>query len=122
MNKQTQLTIGFLIAIAGLIALAGPSLRSQMSGAERNRSRLPQAIDDDQLNNATRLAELGAAWCIEQKELTPERLASAISRLLGAPDMLAQAAAAAKRQGRPDAVVRLADLVEELIGSGQKSA
>lgn len=83
---------------------------------------LPQAIDDDQLNNATRLAELGAAWCIEQKELTPERLASAISRLLGAPDMLAQAAAAAKRQGRPDAVVRLADLVEELIGSGQKSA
>jgi UDP-N-acetylglucosamine--N-acetylmuramyl-(pentapeptide) pyrophosphoryl-undecaprenol N-acetylglucosamine transferase len=83
---------------------------------------LPQAIDDDQLNNATRLAELGAAWCIEQKELTPERLASAISRLLAAPDMLAQAAAAAKRQGRPDAVVRLADLVEELIGSGQKSA
>jgi hypothetical protein len=42
--------------------------------------------------------------------------------LLAAPDMLAQAAAAAKRQGRPDAVVRLADLVEELIGSGQKSA
>jgi UDP-N-acetylglucosamine--N-acetylmuramyl-(pentapeptide) pyrophosphoryl-undecaprenol N-acetylglucosamine transferase len=83
---------------------------------------LPQAIDDDQLNNATRLAELGAAWCIEQKELTPERLASAISRLLGAPDMLAQAAAAAKRQGRPDAVVRLADLVEELIGSRLKSA
>jgi len=83
---------------------------------------LPFAIDSDQLNNATRLAEAGGAWCIEQKDLTPERLASAIARLLGAPDMLAQAAAAAKRQGRPDAVVRLADLVEELIGSGQKSA
>jgi UDP-N-acetylglucosamine--N-acetylmuramyl-(pentapeptide) pyrophosphoryl-undecaprenol N-acetylglucosamine transferase len=83
---------------------------------------LPQSIDNDQLNNAQRLAEAGGAWCIEQKELTPERLASAISRLLVAPDMLAQAAAAAKRQGRPDAVVRLADLVEELIGSRQKSA
>jgi hypothetical protein len=36
--------------------------------------------------------------------------------------MLAQAAAAAKRQGRPDAVVRLADLVEELVGRGDKTA
>jgi UDP-N-acetylglucosamine--N-acetylmuramyl-(pentapeptide) pyrophosphoryl-undecaprenol N-acetylglucosamine transferase len=83
---------------------------------------LPHAIDNDQLQNATRLAESGGAWCIEQKELTPERLASALSRLLGAPDMLAQAAAAAKRQGRPDAVVRLADLVEELVGRGEKTA
>ena len=83
---------------------------------------LPHAIDNDQLKNATRLAESGGAWCIEQKELTPERLASAIGRLLGAPDMLAEAAAAAKRQGRPDAVVRLADLVEELVGSRRKNA
>ena len=72
--------------------------------------------------HATQLAESGGAWCIEQKELTPERLASALSRLLGAPEMLAQAAAAAKRQGRPDAVVRLADLVEELVGRGEKTA
>jgi UDP-N-acetylglucosamine--N-acetylmuramyl-(pentapeptide) pyrophosphoryl-undecaprenol N-acetylglucosamine transferase len=82
----------------------------------------PQAIDNDQLTNAARLAEAGAAWCIEQKELTAERLASAIARLLAEPDRLAKAAAAARRQGRPDAVVRLADLVEELIGSGQKNA
>jgi UDP-N-acetylglucosamine--N-acetylmuramyl-(pentapeptide) pyrophosphoryl-undecaprenol N-acetylglucosamine transferase len=83
---------------------------------------LPHSIDNDQLSNATRLAESGGAWCIEQKELTPERLASALDRLLGAPDMLVQAAAAAKRQGRPDAVVRLADLVEELVGSRAKKA
>jgi UDP-N-acetylglucosamine--N-acetylmuramyl-(pentapeptide) pyrophosphoryl-undecaprenol N-acetylglucosamine transferase len=82
----------------------------------------PQAIDNDQLTNAARLAEVGAAWCIEQKQLTAERLASAIARLLAEPDRLAKAAAAARLQGRPDAVVRLADLVEELIGSGQKSA
>jgi UDP-N-acetylglucosamine--N-acetylmuramyl-(pentapeptide) pyrophosphoryl-undecaprenol N-acetylglucosamine transferase len=83
---------------------------------------LPHAIDNDQLNNAKRLADSGGAWCIEQKDLTPERLAGALSRLLVAPDMLAQAAAAAKRQGRPDAVVRLANLVEELVGSRVKSA
>ena len=83
---------------------------------------LPHSIDNDQLQNATRLAESGGAWCIEQKELTPERLAGALGRLLSTPESLAQAAAAAKRQGRPDAVVRLADLVEELVGSAEKSA
>ena len=33
---------------------------------------LPHAIDNDQLQNARRLAELGGAWCMEQKDLTPE--------------------------------------------------
>ena len=60
---------------------------------------LPHAIDNDQLQNATRLAESGGAWCIEQKELTPERLASALGRLLGSPQQLAEAAAAAKAPG-----------------------
>jgi UDP-N-acetylglucosamine--N-acetylmuramyl-(pentapeptide) pyrophosphoryl-undecaprenol N-acetylglucosamine transferase len=45
-----------------------------------------------------------------------------IGRLLTSPEVLATAAAAAKGLGRPDAVVRLADLVEELIGSRAKSA
>ena len=83
---------------------------------------LPHSIDNDQLQNATRLAESGAAWCIEQKELTPDRLAAAITRLLSSPQVLESAAASAKGQGRPDAVVRLADLVEELVGRGEKSA
>jgi UDP-N-acetylglucosamine--N-acetylmuramyl-(pentapeptide) pyrophosphoryl-undecaprenol N-acetylglucosamine transferase len=83
---------------------------------------LPHAVDNDQLQNASRLAESGAAWCIEQAALTPDRLASALGRLLDAPQILADAAAAAKRQGRPDAVSRLADLVEELVGRGDKTA
>jgi hypothetical protein len=36
--------------------------------------------------------------------------------------VLESAAASAKGQGRPDAVVRLADMVEELVGRGEKSA
>ncbi len=77
---------------------------------------LPHAIDDDQLQNATQLAASGGALCIEQKDMTPARLAREIERLYGAPDTLAHMAASAKAQGRPDAVVRLADLVEELMG------
>jgi UDP-N-acetylglucosamine--N-acetylmuramyl-(pentapeptide) pyrophosphoryl-undecaprenol N-acetylglucosamine transferase len=76
---------------------------------------LPHALDNDQLQNATRLAESGAAWCIEQKDLSPERLAQAIEALVGDPDMLARAAVAARQLGRPDAVAHLADLVEELM-------
>lgn len=70
---------------------------------------LPHALDNDQLNNARRLAESGGGWCFEQKDLTPERLASEIERLVSGGQVLAAAAEAAKRSGRPDAVVRLAD-------------
>ncbi len=79
---------------------------------------LPHAIDNDQLQNAARLAESGGAWCIEQKDLNAARLSEEIARLMGAPVALAQAAAAAKMQGRPDAVARLADLVEGLAAGG----
>jgi UDP-N-acetylglucosamine--N-acetylmuramyl-(pentapeptide) pyrophosphoryl-undecaprenol N-acetylglucosamine transferase len=77
---------------------------------------LPHAIDNDQLANALLLDEAGGALCLEQKTLTPEAMADALTRLLGNPDGLAAAAANAKAQGRPDAVLRLADLVEELMG------
>jgi UDP-N-acetylglucosamine--N-acetylmuramyl-(pentapeptide) pyrophosphoryl-undecaprenol N-acetylglucosamine transferase len=79
---------------------------------------LPHALDNDQLQNAARLAESGAAWCIEQKDLSPGRLAGDIGTLLADSDRLAAAAAAAKRLGRSDAVERLADLVESLLGRG----
>ncbi len=76
---------------------------------------LPHALDNDQLNNAQRLAESGGCWCIEQKHLSPERLTGDIALLMSQPELLVAAATAAKRQGRPDAVVRLADLVVELM-------
>jgi UDP-N-acetylglucosamine--N-acetylmuramyl-(pentapeptide) pyrophosphoryl-undecaprenol N-acetylglucosamine transferase len=78
---------------------------------------LPHAVDNDQLRNATRLADAGAAWCLEQKNLTTEKLSETISSLMTEPAILSSAADSAKRLGRPDAVVRLADLAEELIGA-----
>ena len=75
---------------------------------------LPHAIDNDQLQNASRLAESGGCWCLEQKTLTPDRLAGELERLFREPGRLAAAAAGARRVGRPDAVARLADLVGNL--------
>ena len=83
---------------------------------------LPHALDNDQLQNALRLSDAGAAWCLEQKNYTPQFLAEALTGLLASPGKLAKAAAAARAQGRPDAVTRLADLVEELVGRGAQSA
>ncbi len=75
---------------------------------------LPHSLDNDQFENATNLAKAGAAWCIEQKDLDPTRLTDGLAGVFGTPGELENAAAAARAQGRPDAVVRLADLVERL--------
>jgi UDP-N-acetylglucosamine--N-acetylmuramyl-(pentapeptide) pyrophosphoryl-undecaprenol N-acetylglucosamine transferase len=102
-----------------VIARSGASSVAELSvlGRPAILVPLPHAIDNDQRLNALRLAESGGAWCIEQRELSAERLAASIEELMLAPARLAAAAAAAKGLGRPDAVVRLADLVEELIGN-----
>jgi UDP-N-acetylglucosamine--N-acetylmuramyl-(pentapeptide) pyrophosphoryl-undecaprenol N-acetylglucosamine transferase len=75
---------------------------------------LPHALDNDQLENATRLADAGGAICVAQKDLTPERLAKDLAQLMTSPNDLVGAATAARGQGRPDAVARLADLVVSL--------
>ncbi len=75
---------------------------------------LPHALDQDQKANAAVLADVGGAWLIEQAALDPTRLADEIAPLIAAPERLAAAAAAARTVGRPDAVDRLADLVEEV--------
>jgi len=76
---------------------------------------LPHSLDNDQLHNASRVAESGGAWCIQQSDLTAERLAAEIEMLLSRPAMLANAAAAAKALGQPQAVEKLADLAVALI-------
>ena len=75
---------------------------------------LPHALDQDQKANAGVLEQAGGGWMIEQKDMTPERLAGDLAEMVGDPGRLAAAAAAARQIGRPDAVERLADLVEKV--------
>jgi UDP-N-acetylglucosamine--N-acetylmuramyl-(pentapeptide) pyrophosphoryl-undecaprenol N-acetylglucosamine transferase len=77
---------------------------------------LPHALDNDQLENATRLEEGGGGWCMRQADLTPESLSKELERLLGAPDILAEAAAKSKALANIDSVKKLANLVEEMAG------
>lgn len=76
---------------------------------------LPHALDNDQLENATRVHDAGGAWCIEQAEFTSERLRDELVALASTPETLERAAEAARSLGEPDAVLRLADVVEELM-------
>ncbi|MEP2830493.1 undecaprenyldiphospho-muramoylpentapeptide beta-N-acetylglucosaminyltransferase [Parvibaculum sp.] len=82
---------------------------------------LPHSLDNDQKANAEKLANAGAAWMIEQKDFTEDAFAHRIEQLFAAPSDLEAAAAAAKRQGQPNAVRDLADLVEAL-GRGEYRA
>jgi UDP-N-acetylglucosamine--N-acetylmuramyl-(pentapeptide) pyrophosphoryl-undecaprenol N-acetylglucosamine transferase len=75
---------------------------------------LPHALDQDQKANAEILAKAGGGWMVEQADMSPERLAHDLAEMIGHPDRLAAAARAAKTVGRPDAVERLADLVERV--------
>ena len=67
---------------------------------------LPHAVDNHQYHNAMWLVEHNAALLIEQKELTPERLAKQISQLTDPATRLTMAQHA-QRLAKPDSTQRL---------------
>lgn len=73
---------------------------------------LPNALDQDQKANALVLARAGGGWMVEQRDMNPQRLASDLADSLSDPGRLRAVAEASRTVGRPDAVERLADLVE----------
>jgi UDP-N-acetylglucosamine--N-acetylmuramyl-(pentapeptide) pyrophosphoryl-undecaprenol N-acetylglucosamine transferase len=101
-----------------VIARAGASSVAELAviGRPSILVPLPHSLDSDQLANATNLAESGGSWCIEQRDLTPLRLATELGRLFDSPDTLSRAAASAKAQGQASSVGLLADLVGDVIG------
>ncbi len=71
--------------------------------------------DRQQYLNADALVECDAAWIIEEKEFTPKFVKQQIELLVEDTRILEIAAKAAKECGKPNAVQRLADLVEKRI-------
>jgi len=85
------------IAAAGLAALFVP---------------FPFAVDDHQTANAAFLADQGAAWLIQQQDLSPEKLAAWL-RGLTREELLGHAVKA-RALAKPDATSRVAEVVKEL--------
>ena len=74
----------------------------------------PHAVDDHQTENARFLADAGAAWLMQQRELTPQALADWFSGLTRA--QLLEYALKARSLAKPDATARVAEVVKELAG------
>lgn len=100
-----------------VIARAGASTVAELavSGRPAILVPLPDAIDDHQSANAHALTAAGAAWVIAQSALTPAALGTTIAGLLESPEALTRAAEAAVGMARPEAAIRLAELVEALM-------
>jgi UDP-N-acetylglucosamine--N-acetylmuramyl-(pentapeptide) pyrophosphoryl-undecaprenol N-acetylglucosamine transferase len=72
----------------------------------------PLAVDDHQTANARYLVDPGAALLVQQRDLTPERLAAEFRKLTR--EQLAAMASRARTLARPDAATRVADICEAL--------
>jgi UDP-N-acetylglucosamine--N-acetylmuramyl-(pentapeptide) pyrophosphoryl-undecaprenol N-acetylglucosamine transferase len=101
-----------------VISRSGASTVAELSAIGRPAILvpLPHALDQDQFANAGVLEAAGGAIRIEQRDFTPERLASEIAALAGDPGRLTRMAQAAKTAGTIDAAERLADLVMKVAG------
>jgi len=76
----------------------------------------PYATDDHQTANANVLADAGAAWPVQQRDLTSDKLAQLLQEVFAHPDELARRAERAAALGKPDAAQRLAELVDSIGG------
>ena len=76
----------------------------------------PQAADDHQKRNAEALSSRGAAMLIEQKDLTAEKLVTALVSILKEPERLKQMSAAARAMAHPGAAEEIARMVADLAG------
>ena len=61
---------------------------------------------------------MGGGWMFEEKNLGVRQLAAEMTELFENPERLAKAATAAAGAGRADGAERLADLIDEVAGSG----
>jgi UDP-N-acetylglucosamine--N-acetylmuramyl-(pentapeptide) pyrophosphoryl-undecaprenol N-acetylglucosamine transferase len=80
----------------------------------------PQAADQHQLANARALERVGAARIIQQRNLTPARLAEEVEGLLSDPATLRSVEQRARTTARPNAATEIADWVEKLAGLGPR--
>lgn len=107
-----------------VIARAGASTLAELTAMGRPAILVPfaAATDDHQAANAAAFGAAGAGFVLAEAGFTPARLAALVEGFMTAPEALSAAAAAARALGQPDAVSRLADLVEAEMGTARGAA
>jgi UDP-N-acetylglucosamine--N-acetylmuramyl-(pentapeptide) pyrophosphoryl-undecaprenol N-acetylglucosamine transferase len=116
---QYEPHLGDVLAAADLVvARAGGSVM-EIAAAGRPAILIPfpHATADHQTANARWMADGGAAVVIPDRELTPERLISAVTELLGDEDRLHEMSIGARRLAKPDAAQRIAGEVLGAVGT-----
>jgi UDP-N-acetylglucosamine--N-acetylmuramyl-(pentapeptide) pyrophosphoryl-undecaprenol N-acetylglucosamine transferase len=99
-----------------VVARSGASTVAEIAAAGKASVLIPfpYATDQHQLRNAQALERAGAACVLEERDLTPKRLANGILEMLRSPDEIAAMERAARSFARPDAAAEIADLIEKL--------
>ena len=79
----------------------------------------PLAADDHQRKNAEALEAAGAGKMILQQDLSGERLAEEITKLVREPEKITTMEQAARKLARGDAAAAVVEMIERLVTSGQ---
>ena len=97
-----------------VICRAGASTVTELAaiGAAALLVPFPFAVDDHQTHNAQFLVDAGAAWCVAQRDLTPESLAAMLQKL--ERSTLMEYALKAKMMEKTDATTQIVAACEEL--------
>jgi UDP-N-acetylglucosamine--N-acetylmuramyl-(pentapeptide) pyrophosphoryl-undecaprenol N-acetylglucosamine transferase len=105
------------IAAADLVVCrAGAMTIGELSALGRAAILVPfaAATNNHQELNARVVEKAGGGVVITERELSPERLAAAISDILSDPERSERMGAAAKRLATPDATKSIVDLIEKI--------
>ena len=96
-----------------VVSRSGATTCAELTAAGKAAVLLPFALaaDDHQKSNAVALQSAGAARMIEEKDLDGDRLAAAVTDILGDAARLSAMEDASRAVARPDAAARVADLL-----------
>jgi UDP-N-acetylglucosamine--N-acetylmuramyl-(pentapeptide) pyrophosphoryl-undecaprenol N-acetylglucosamine transferase len=98
-----------------IVARAGATTAAELMAAGKTAIMVPLPGQMEQRRNAEALRDAGAAAMITQTELTGERLAREIAKLVDDPAEITRREQAARRLAKPDAAAAAVDMIERLV-------
>ena len=99
-----------------VVSRAGAITLSEVQAKGRPAVLIPSPFvaENHQYHNAMALAENGAAFVIEQKDLTPDALSAYVEKLIREPDVFRATGRAARNMAITDAQKKICDIILRL--------